>query len=81
MNDVEIAGQALAFLIGSFETSSTTMGYALYELALHPEIQHRLRAEIMGVLNKHSGELTYYGIQDMSYLDMVVSSQGIETGC
>jgi cytochrome P450 family 6 len=81
MNDAEIAGQALAFLIGSFETSSTTMGYALYELALHPEIQHRLRAEIIEVLNKHNGELTYYGIQDMSYLDMVVSGEEIETGC
>jgi Fe-S cluster biogenesis protein NfuA len=57
------------------------MGNALYELALHREIQHRLRTEIMEVLNKHNGELTYYGIQDMSYLDMVVSGEGIYTGC
>jgi Fe-S cluster biogenesis protein NfuA len=57
------------------------MGNALYELALHREIQHRLRTEIMEVLNKHNGELTYYGIQDMSYLDMFVSGEGIDTGC
>jgi len=52
----------------------------LYELALHPEIQQRLRAEIMRVLNKHNGQLTYDGMQEMSYLDMVVSGEGTETG-
>jgi cytochrome P450 family 6 len=73
-------GQTFFFLIAGYETSGTTLSYALYELALHPEIQHRLRAEIMGVLNKHNGELTYDGIQEMVYLDMVVSGEGIESG-
>jgi hypothetical protein len=54
------------------------MSYALYELALHPEIQNRLRTEIMRVLNKHNGQLTYDGIQEMAYLDMVVSGGDIE---
>jgi hypothetical protein len=54
---------------------------ALYELALHPEVQNRLRAEIMKVLNKHNGQLTYDGIQEMAYLDMVVSGGRIEAGC
>jgi cytochrome P450 family 6 len=56
------------------------MSYALYELALHPEIQNRLRAEIMQVLNKHNGKLTYDGIHEMDYLDMVVSGGLIEAG-
>jgi hypothetical protein len=56
------------------------MSYALYEIALHPEIQNRLRAEIMQVLNKHNGQLTYDGIQEMAYLDMVVSGKVIEEG-
>jgi hypothetical protein len=57
------------------------MSYALYELALHPEIQNRLRAEIMQVLNKHNGQLTYDGLQEMAYLDMVVSGEGIKAAC
>jgi cytochrome P450 family 6 len=57
------------------------MYYALYELALHPEIQNTLRAEIVQVLNKHNGQLTYDGIQEMPYLDMVVSGEGTEAGC
>jgi cytochrome P450 len=45
-------GQAFQFLTARFETSGSTLSYAMYELALQPEIQYRLRAEIMKVLNK-----------------------------
>ena len=65
--------QALTFLMAGYETSGNTLSFALYELALHPEIQKRLRAEIMQVLSKHDGQLTYDGIQNMLYLDRVVS--------
>jgi cytochrome P450 family 6 len=78
--DVFVA-QAVQFLAAGFETTGSTMYYALYELALHPEIQNRLRAEIMQVMNKHNGQVTYDGIQDMAYLDMVVSGLLIEAGC
>jgi cytochrome P450 len=67
--------QALTFLLAGYETSGSTMTFALYELALHPEIQQSLRAEIMQVLSKHDGKLTYEGIQNMSYLDRVVSGE------
>jgi cytochrome P450 len=72
--------QAYTFLVAGYETSGTTLSYALYELALHPEIQHRLRAEIVEVLNKHKGELTYDGIKEMTYLDRVVSGEGTGAG-
>ena len=77
----DFVGQAAKFLAAGFETSGSTMSCALYDLALQPEIQERLRAEIMQVLNKHNGQLTYDGIQEMAYLDMVVSGEGIEAGC
>jgi len=67
--------QGLIFLLGGYETSGSTLSFALYELALHPEIQQSLRAEILQVLRKHDGKLTYDGIQGMSYLDRVVSGE------
>ena len=76
----DFVGQAFIFLAAGFETSGSTLTYALYEIALHPEIQNRLRAEIMQVMKKHNGQLTYDGIQDLAYLDMVVSGRRIETG-
>ena len=67
--------QALGFLLAGYETSGTTLSFALYELAFHPEIQQSLRVEILQVLSKHDGKLTYDGIQNMSYLDRVVSGE------
>jgi cytochrome P450 family 6 len=72
--------QAYAFLAGGSETSGTAMSFALYELAMHPDIQRKLRAEITRVMGKHQGELTYDGMQEMSYLDMVVSGEGTQVG-
>jgi len=63
------------FMIAGYETSASTLSFALYELAFHPEIQQSLRAEILQVLKKHDGKLTYDGIQEMMYLDRVVSGE------
>ena len=47
------------------------MTFCTYELALHQDIQDRLRAEIEEVIEKHGGEVTYDAIMEMKYLDMV----------
>lgn len=69
----DFVAQCFAFLTAGFETSSTTMTLLLYEVALHPDIQQRLRNEITQMLDKHSNEVTYDGTQEMTYLDMVIS--------
>jgi cytochrome P450 family 6 len=67
--------QAFVFLFAGYETSSSTISFSLYELALHPEIQHSLRAEILQVLSEQDGKLTYDCVQGMSYLNRVVSGE------
>jgi cytochrome P450 family 6 len=51
------------------------MTFCLYELSVNPDIQERLRTEIDTVLEKHDGKLTYEAVQEMTYLDKVVSGR------
>ncbi|KAH8301480.1 hypothetical protein KR059_004245, partial [Drosophila kikkawai] len=67
----QMAAQSFVFFFAGFETSSSTMSFCLYELALQQDIQDRLREEIETVLS--GGALTYDAIAEMTYLDQVVS--------
>ncbi|KAH8238683.1 hypothetical protein KR038_000927, partial [Drosophila bunnanda] len=71
----EVLGQAFVFFIAGFETSSSTMGYALYELAKHPDIQDKVRAEVEEVLDNHGQELSFESIKDLKYLSMVIDGK------
>ncbi|KAH8321526.1 hypothetical protein KR074_007542 [Drosophila pseudoananassae] len=68
----QMAAQAFVFFGAGFETSSTTMGFALYELAQHQDIQDRVRKECIEVFGK-SSELSYENMKDLVYLDQVLS--------
>ncbi|CAH0560000.1 unnamed protein product [Brassicogethes aeneus] len=68
----EFAAQAYVFFEAGFETSSTTMTFALYALATNPKCQEALRDEINGVMKKYDGKCTYEAMLEMDYLDHVV---------
>ncbi|KAK0438987.1 cytochrome P450 [Armillaria borealis] len=46
MQDDEIEGQLMTFVVGANETSSTSLSWLLYELAVHPDHQSMIRAEL-----------------------------------
>ncbi|CAK1596650.1 unnamed protein product [Parnassius mnemosyne] len=71
--DSDIVAQAVLFFIAGFETISSAMSFALHEIAMHPEVQQRLYEEIKEDNEKNRGSLNYNSIQNLNYLDMVVS--------
>ncbi|KZC14179.1 Cytochrome P450 6k1 [Dufourea novaeangliae] len=69
----DLVAQAAAFFSGGFETSSTTISFSLYELALNMDVQRTLRREILQALEETDGQITYEMVNTLPYLDMVVS--------
>ncbi|GBM81409.1 Cytochrome P450 3A8, partial [Araneus ventricosus] len=65
--------QSISFFTAGFDTIASTLSFATYLLAVHPEIQDRMYEEVRQVLQKTEGELTYEAIQEMKYLDNVLS--------
>ncbi|XP_030768433.1 cytochrome P450 6k1-like [Sitophilus oryzae] len=72
MTEEEVTAQCLLFFIAGFETSATTMTYALLELAQHEDIQEKVRKEVKEVLEKHNGVMTYEAMLDLKYTENVI---------
>ncbi|XP_032690860.1 cytochrome P450 6k1-like, partial [Odontomachus brunneus] len=68
----DLVAQAAIFFSGGFETSSSTISFTLYELAVQPKIQDRLRKEILDAFKENNGKITYDMVLS-PYLHMVIS--------
>ncbi|XP_054475317.1 thromboxane-A synthase [Anoplopoma fimbria] len=68
----EIVGQAFVFLLAGYETSSNTLGFTCYLLAIHPECQCKVQQEVDDFFTRHES-LDYTNVQELKYLDMVIS--------
>ncbi|XP_026672903.1 uncharacterized protein LOC108629176 [Ceratina calcarata] len=68
----DMTAQAFIFFFGGFETTSTLMCFAAYEIGVNEDVQKRLQEEIDQVLEKCNGQITYDAINNMKYLDAVI---------
>lgn len=71
----QIAAQSFLFFLAGFETSSTTMCYFFYDLAIHQDIQDKVRNEINNMIDRYNGKITYDGILECEYLDKVIDGK------
>lgn len=73
MDESEAISHAFSFFIEGFETSSGVMSISLYALAKNEDVQSKLRGEMKEVLERHDNQFTFDALQEMDYLDGVVS--------
>ena len=76
MSDHDIVAQSILFFIGGYETASSTITNALYELTINLDIQERLHQELstaLDGLDESSDEYYDTVMKDIPYLDAVIN--------
>jgi len=68
--DGEVRDQVLVFLLAGHETTSTALTYALHLLGRHPDVQHRVRAEVDTIAGDRA--LTAQDVPALGYTTMVL---------
>ena len=69
LTDEEIADELIVFMFAGYDTTATTLAYALWALGRHPEVQHRLVAEVDAI---PAGRLTPDDIPRLDYTVQVL---------
>ncbi|KAK3697995.1 hypothetical protein QZH41_014378, partial [Actinostola sp. cb2023] len=73
LDDDEIISQSIVFLLAGHETSSNTLAMSAYYLALNPDVQERLRCEILIAQQTNPDMPLYELVQELEYLDCVIN--------
>ncbi|XP_053977984.1 cytochrome P450 9e2-like [Hylaeus volcanicus] len=76
LNIDEITSQAFIFFLAGYEASSTLLSFAAHEIAVNPDVQARLRAEIEDVMKATNGKPTYDAVNNMKYMSAVINEAG-----
>nr|ARO50440.1 cytochrome P450 [Chironomus tentans] len=69
----EVLAQCFLFFLAGSDTSSTTISFALTQLAFNIDMQEKLRAEILEKTKDNNGVISYETLHEMTYLNQVVS--------
>jgi len=75
-DDDSIIAQLLLFFLAGFDTTKSFMIFALYNLALNPEVQDKLLDEILDTVDSN-GDLSYESINGMEYLEKFTNGEKI----
>uniref|UniRef100_A0A1B6L4Y4 Cytochrome P450 n=1 Tax=Graphocephala atropunctata TaxID=36148 RepID=A0A1B6L4Y4_9HEMI len=69
----EIAAETFLFFRAGYDSTANTIMFCLYELACNSKIQEKLHQEVEEVLDRHKDAISYQALQEMTYMDQVVS--------
>ncbi|KAI6190866.1 hypothetical protein M3Y97_00165400 [Aphelenchoides bicaudatus] len=71
LSKAEILGTCILFMVAGFDTTANTLAFTVYYLALNPDVQEKLRQEIVEICGEH-GEIDYDCLAKMKYNEAVM---------
>ncbi|KAI0713837.1 cytochrome P450 [Earliella scabrosa] len=71
LTDEEILAQMSTFILAGVDTTSNAMARILHLLSLHPEVQGKLRKEIIDAREQYGNDIPYDELSQLPYLDAV----------
>ncbi|XP_051157310.1 cytochrome P450 9e2-like [Leptopilina boulardi] len=69
----EIVANVVLFFVGGLDAISSTLSFALHEIAVNPNVQKKLQQDIDDILENSQGQPTYQDIMNMPYMNAVVN--------
>lgn len=69
----EVTSQSILFFFAAFDTASSLMCWASHQLAIHPDIQEKLIAEVDSAVEKEGEKLSYETINALPYFEMFLN--------
>jgi len=70
MTDEQLRDEAMTMFLAGHETTANALGWTLYLLSLHPDVERRLRAEVTGALGDRPP--TLMDLEKLPYTDRVI---------
>jgi cytochrome P450 family 6 len=74
----EVWAQSVVFFLAGFETTATTLTYAIYAMAQRKDLQEKARESVKKVLEKYDGEFTYEAVNEMQYIEQCINGEDDE---
>ncbi|CAG2169916.1 unnamed protein product, partial [Oppiella nova] len=73
LTESEVSANGWLLLISGTETITSSLSFVAYELARNPDVQRRLRYEIVAATDDTNGNIGYDALTRLPYLDAVLS--------
>ncbi|GBM45520.1 hypothetical protein AVEN_210246-1 [Araneus ventricosus] len=71
MTDIEILHNSVMFFQAAYKTTTAALAFTTHLLIQYPEAQEKIRQEVKE-LSDTEGELNYYSVNKLHYLDQVL---------
>lgn len=73
LTDDEIIANIILMIIGGYSSTSATLAFAAYEMALHSEVQERARQEVLKAKESNGGKIDHETLNSLPYLEAILN--------